>query len=138
MGTRSIIKFVEKWQDAENELVTIYQQYDGYINGVGYKLAEWLKEKTIVNGFGSKDVTNCCNGAGCLAAQFIKDFKDGIGYLYIYPSDCEPQDYNYRVLIDETKTGKADDLITIVVTNWDETEPIFVGSPSELLKFKED
>jgi len=134
MGTRSIIKFVEKWNDNENELVTIYQQYDGYIDGVGKELAKWLASKTIINGFSPReDNRNNANGIGCLVAQFIRDFKKGIGGLYIYPSNCEPQDYNYKVVIDESRKS-----ITIIVTNWDEDKPIFVGSPRELLEFTED
>ncbi len=132
MGTRSIIKFVEKYDyDKEYELVTIYQQYDGYLEGVGRELAQWLSDKEIINGIGLGDNTNRANGVGCLAAQFIKEFKREIGGLYIYPSDAKPQDFNYRVVVDGT--GKADDVIKITVTRYDDKEPIFVGTPSELL-----
>ena len=136
MGTRSIITFTSNG----NTLVSIYQQYDGYIeNGVGHKLAEWLVEKVMVNGFTPNDMrdTTKLNGAGCLVAQFIKDFKNGIGNLYIVEPNSTGEAYNYKVDIDDTRVGNVDDITTITVTNWDEKEPIFVGKPSELLVYKE-
>lgn len=136
MGTRSIITFASNG----NTLVSIYQQYDGYIeNGVGHKLAEWLAEKVMVNGFTPNDMrdTTKLNGAGCLVAQFIKDFKNEIGNLYIIKPNSTGEDYNYKVDIDDTSVGNVNDLVTITVTRFDEEEPIFVGKPSELLTFKE-
>ena len=137
MGTRSTITFTARYEDGDVSLVKIYQQYDGYIKGVGYELAEWLNKKKIVNGITyGEDNTNCANGLGCLAAQFIKEFKKDIGGLYITEmSDTE--DYNYNVIVDEYKTGNLDDFTIISITNWDNEEPIFVGKPSELLEFKE-
>lgn len=132
MGTRSTIKFVEKYNNEERPLVNIYQQCDGYIDGVGYELARWLLGKTIINGFNTNKYTmlDYANGPCCLAAQFIKHFKTDIGGLYIVPMDnC--QDYNYKVVIDNK------DRITISVTHWDETEPFFIGTPESLLVYKE-
>lgn len=139
MGTRSIIKFYGEYGTKKSELVTIYQQWDGYIEGVGFELAEWLMSKKICNGISDQtDKDGYCNGVDCLVAQFIRDFKKGIGNLYIVPSDCEKQDFNYEVIIDGTRTGNVNDLTQITVTNWDETEPIFVGKPSELLEYEEE
>lgn len=142
MGTRSTIKFIEKYDDNEQELVNIYQQYDGYIDGVGKDLAKWLLSKKLVNGFslGMSMEDGYANGVGCLAAQFIKDNKTEIGGLYIDHIEST-EDYNYKVIIDEGKiNGKTniDDITTIIVTNWDDVKPIFRGKPSELLKFTED
>ena len=50
MGTRSTVKFYSEF-DQEEPVVSVYQQYDGYINGVGYDLAIFLKEKTIIHIF---------------------------------------------------------------------------------------
>ena len=57
MGTRSTIAFIDKrvTKDGKvytDELVRIYQQYDGYPSGVGKQLATWLSGKTIVNVYG--------------------------------------------------------------------------------------
>ena len=137
MGTRSTITFVEN----DTELVKIYQQYDGYIDGVGHELAKWLMKMTLVNGFSDASSKNTANGVGCLAAQFIKDYKEGIGGFYIVPLDTSNDniDYNYRVVIKPTYSKTAcNDVTEIIVTNWNETEPVFKGSPAKLLEFKED
>ncbi len=51
MGTRSTITFYEKRGTELIPYVNIYQQYDGYLEGVGEDLCKWLKNKIIVNGF---------------------------------------------------------------------------------------
>ncbi len=136
MGTRSTIRFIEKYEYREKQLVNIYQQFDGYIEGVGYELAKWLINKTIVNGFVSNDEKNNANGIGCLAAQFIKDFKKHIGGLYIVGS-TNAQEYNYDVIIDARKIGRVNDIALIRISKYDEKAPVFIGRPSELLTFKE-
>lgn len=136
MGTRSTIRFIEKYDNEETRLVNIYQQYDGYIEGVGHELAKWLISKTLVRGIYGNNNEDKANGTGCLSAQFIRDFKLNIGGLYIVgPNDNE--EYNYDVIIDNRLTGRVNDITIIRVTKYDEKEPIFVGKPSELLTFKE-
>lgn len=105
MGTRSTVAFIDKRVRDDKvvcskELVRIYQQYDGYPSGVGLKLANWLKDKKIVNGFGYDETAEngYCNGVGCMSAQFIHDFKDGIGNLYITDHD-DNEDYDYKVIV---------------------------------------
>ena len=136
MGTRSTIRFIEKYENRETQLVNIYQQFDGYIEGVGYELAKWLINKTIVNGFVSNDEKNNANGIGRLAAQFIKDFKKHIGGLYIVGS-TNAQEYNYDVIIDARQIGRVNDIALIRISKYDEKAPVFIGRPSELLTFKE-
>lgn len=136
MGTRSTIRFIEKYENRETQLVNIYQQFDGYIEGVGYELAKWLINKTIVNGFVGNDEKNNANGIGCLAAQFIKDFKKYIGGLYIVGS-TNAQEYNYDVIIDARQIGRVNDIALIRISKYDEKAPVFIGRPSELLTFKE-
>lgn len=140
MGTRSTIKFIEKWENGCDELVNIYQQYDGYIDGVGKELARWLLSKTLVNGFrfGMKMKTYA-NGVGCLAAQYIKEFKNEIGDLYLV-SLSDTEEYNYKVIIDSTMingNNPINNIITIIITDYTGKE-IFTGSPRELLSFNED
>ena len=145
MGTRSTITFCEKINDEIQPLVSIYQQYDGYLEGVGKGLCKWLKNKIIVNGFSIYDRRNIANGIGCLIAQYIKDNKDDVGNLYIYPIGeyCEECDYNYSVIIDESWTislyeteRKAEDITTIEVGNWGK-KPFFKGTIQELLDYIE-
>ena len=141
MGTRSTITFYSS-EVPEEPIVTIYQQYDGYISGVGHNLANWLLKMKLINGIGRKHHKwEYANGIGCLIAKFIRDFKVETGNLYITSPDVGKDcDYNYRVYVDfVTKETKADDAITIKVTNWGSKDDyIFVGSPSELLKFDDE
>lgn len=123
MGTRSTIKFYDL-QDQLQPVASIYHQYDGYISSKGYQLANWLKDKKILNGFGNQVIEEgYANGMSCLAAQYIKDFKTRLGGLYMtYPDDL--QDYNYEIrYINGEIIIKVDD--------------IFEGTPDELLNFKE-
>ena len=141
MGTRSTIKFVSSFttnegKTIETPIINIYQQYDGYISGKGHDLARWLLSKSLCNGFGSDTKANAANGVGCLAAQFVKENKRGIGNMYIVPMS-DKESYNYKVIIKDYMEGDLEDLTTIKVTNYNSRKPIFVGSPSELLNFEE-
>jgi len=124
MGTRSTVKFYSG-MDAKNPVASIYQQYDGYISGVGHDLANWLLSKKIVNGFGLDQRMNqgFANGIGCLAAQYVAENKKEIGGFYL-TTESNEQEYNYKVILDGTKFH-----ITV--------DDIFQGSPEELLAFNE-
>lgn len=91
MGTRSTVTFL----DNGIPLCCIYQQFDGYIKeGVGDELKNFVKSKPIVNGIGENE--NVFNGVGCMAAQFIKEFKKEAGGLYLFPLGNK-EEYNYIV-----------------------------------------
>lgn len=140
MGTRSTITFYEKRDDKLIPYVNIYQQYDGYLEGVGKELCEWLKDKIIVNGFSYFDKRNIANGVGCLVAQFISDKKNEVGNFYIYPigEGKDYCDYNYTVIIDETYSErKLKDITTIEVDSWGR-KPFFKGTIQELLDYIEN
>lgn len=146
MGTSSTITFYEKSDDKPIPYASIYQCFDGYLEGVGKDLCMWLKNKIIVNGFSPNDKRNIANGIGCLIAQYIRDHKDDVGDLYIYPIGeyCEGCDYNYSVIIDESWTisfyeteRKAEDITTIEVSNWGKN-PFFKGTIQELLDYIEN
>lgn len=131
MGTRSTIAFIERSTNREGkvfetELVRIYQQFDGYPSGVGKELANWLNNKHIINGIPyGEDVSNCCNGIGCMTAQFIRDFKTDIGGLYITTNN-DFEDYNYRVI-------EENDMITLEAYHWDDAKPFFRGTSKEFI-----
>ena len=96
MGTRSLTFVYEN----DKPILNMYRQFDGYPSGHGAELATFLGsgDRKIVNGFGN-DNADDFNGMGCLAAQMIADFKQGIGGIYIEPvtdEDCG-QDYTYKV-----------------------------------------
>lgn len=113
MGTRSTISFY----DDKEHYVSIYQQYDGYLSGVGQNLYDFLNSKTLVNGLSTRDNT-VANGAGCLFAQFIKEFKTEPGGLYLEPSgngerlfgerNEYDQHYAYHVNVNTEYQGFAD------------------------------
>lgn len=141
MGTRSTITFCEKVDNEIIPYVNIYQQYDGYLDGVGTELCEWLMDKVMVNGISSRENRNIANGIGCLAAQYISDNKYEAGGLYIYPiGDAHKNcDYNYQVIIDEEAVNifgnkKLEDITTIVIDNFGE-EPFFIGTISQFFDY---
>ena len=126
MGTRSTIKFYSEWDD-KKVLLSVYQQYDGYITGVGHDLARWLLDKKIINGISHQTrEEGYANGMGCLAAQFVADMKVGIGGFYLTTEDDEQQ-YNYEV---RYKDGQ----FIIKVDDYGS----FEGTPQELLAYNEE
>lgn len=138
MGTHSTQLFVEKNNEKETPLVNIYTQYDGYIDGVGHQLAEFLLSKKIVNGIpGGMNTSNYANGFGCLIASYIKSIKKEAGNVYITNLE-DKEEYNYKIIFDNDKYFTNDyesvnDLITIEIDSY----PKFKGTPEELLNFKE-
>ena len=141
MGTRSLTRVFEKWEDTKGKeqrqpIVCMYRQYDGYISGHGHELAEFLKPFTIVNGIGLDDKRKIANGMGCLAAQLVAHFKDCPGNIYLYATDVKDcwQEYEYE--IEKTKDKL---IITVYTQNYEsgEWEEIFHGSPEQLLEYVE-
>lgn len=112
MGTRALT-FV---YDADRQpLLNLYRQYDGYIEGHGAELAEFLAGKTLVNGYG-KESTALANGMGCLAASLVAHFKETVGGFYIHSvteTQCG-QDYEYHVYEDK-----------VIVKGYPETYSLF-------------
>lgn len=100
MGTRSLTYVF----DGEEPIVCMYRQFDGYPSGHGKDLAEFLKPIEIVNGLrpGSDNKT-IANGAGCLAAQMIAQFKNEPGGIYLQSvndKDYSWIDYVYKIHVD--------------------------------------
>jgi hypothetical protein len=128
MGTRSTVKFYSEHSTNDAKpMVCIYQQYDGYIEGVGFDLANFLKGKKVINGFndarGESIENGFANGMGCLAAQYIASIKTKIGGVYIADlDDSEDYDYEVRLMDDRSIQIKVDE---------------FIGSPEGLLEYKE-
>jgi hypothetical protein len=74
MGTRCLTNF----RSGDKILCTLYRQMDGYPDGHGQELADFLSGFKVVNGINSNDERECpklANGLGCLAAQVITHFK---------------------------------------------------------------
>ena len=122
MGTRSLTYVYE----GETPIICMYRQFDGYLEGHGQELANFLNELTIGNGISGKpELFTFANGMGCLAAQMIVNFKKSPGGFYIYPVELNQacwQEYEYHVYEKQ-----------VVVKN--PTEVIFEGSYEEFMSF---
>ena len=117
MGTRSLT-FV---YDGEQPIINMYRQFDGYPSGHGQELAEFLNSfDAIVNGIPLGDNRRIANGMGCLAAQMIVNFKNGVGGFYIYSVDSTDcwQDYEYHVY--ENKVVVKNPSEVIFEGNWND------------------
>lgn len=127
MGTRSLIHFKENGV----HLVTVYQQFDGYPDGVGKRLIEFLDKITIINGIGGGQETpeKYANGMNCLAAQFIAKYKTRVGGLYIFPKAATKQNYDYTV---DYVNGE------IQLTIKEYTKRLFKGNIKEAVKYLDE
>ena len=126
MGTRSLT-FV---YDKEVPVLCLYRQFDGYPSGMGLDLANFLNSfDEITNGFKLNEKRKIANGIGCLAAQLVKEMKNGHGSVYLmstFTTDAG-QDYEYHIY--EKR---------IIVKNYNE-QVIFSGNKEQFLEFcKED
>lgn len=92
MGTHSLIIVSN---NSGHIYTIIYQQFDGYLNGVGIHLTNFLSGFKIgtftfiisnnyfVNGLSDMGRNKIANGAGCLAAQIVAHFKTEPGGTYL-------------------------------------------------------
>ena len=127
MGTRSLTKFYESFNSKKDvPFAVMYRQFDGYPDGHGRELAEFLVKRKLVNGIGGRDSSrNAANGMGCLAAQVVSEFKGGeIGGIYLTDDGDHGQDYVYEVHPNKSS-------YTVVVR--DRRKVLFEGSPDAML-----
>jgi len=145
MGTRSLTYIEESYEtavaDEENNngvyeekqnIFCMYRQFDGYLSGHGAELAEFLQDFNVVNGYNSDTPKRSANGMGCLAAQLISHFKDGIGNIYIHHPDDKDCGEEYTYTIYE-KDGK----VRIRAYDVWAKEIIFDGTPEYMLALAE-
>ncbi len=125
MGTRSLTHIAEKGET----ILTLYRQYDGYLQGHGLDLARFLKDISIVNGI-SGNATKIANGMGCLSAQLIAHLKDGVGNLYVYPPNSKDCWEEFTYYIYNEKLGEE---VKIKVED-SRGSTIFNGTPTQLIE----
>ena len=132
MATRAMISIARREEgvsfseEPKETIVDIYNHWDGYPEGLGVKLASYLKDKKVVNGLGRHDY-DLFNGMGCLAASVIAELKDSPGNVYIEPREIHAWvEYQYYVW---GNTGKD-----IWISIFNREECIFVGKPEKLLE----
>lgn len=99
MGTSSI---THVFNEDGVLLVSLQGQMDGYLEGHGKELVDFIDGKKIINGITpGKDLSNSFNGMECLAAALVAHFKTSIGdyYLAVPVDEMEDEldDYVYRV-----------------------------------------
>ena len=137
MGTRATIHIAKREEGVsfseipEKKLVSIYNQYDGYPDGLGVTLANYLLGTKIVNGLGG-DRDTVFNGLGCMAASIIAELKEEAGNVYI-DNPNSPHgwlDYEYVIWGSDHKD--------IWISIFDGSNCIFVGKPYKLLREYED
>jgi hypothetical protein len=135
MGTRSLT-FV---YDGDKPILNLYRQYDGYPTGHGAELAQFLEGFTIVNGIG-RETNRVANGMGCLAAQVVAHFKDGVGGVYIHSVDSKEcgQDYEYHVYQKDGElrvriTDRGCNMFGLTIS--DTNASIFDGSVADFVMF---
>lgn len=141
MGTRSLTFVYDgRWDkkniEKGNAILCFYRQMDGYPDGHGKELADFLKNFTIINGIsGDAKESSHANGAGCLAAQMVKHFKDDVGGIYLRkPTEDHDsgQEYEYRIYVND----QAEPQITMVVGDVLDfkkyaTKELFRGDPKD-------
>ena len=141
MGTRCLTHFIN---EQGNDIVTMYRQYDGYLEGHGKDLAEFLAPFYVTNGISFGEKRKTANGMSCLTAQAIAHFKNesGAGGIYLEPANTKDcwEEYNYTVYLDTravgrpTEKGLTDEgVLKIKVENVYSLEIIFDGTAQELL-----
>ena len=141
MSTRAIIRVAEREEgvsfseQTDKIRVQIYHHYDGYPEGLGVTLANYLNPKKIVNGIPLKPTSSVdlANGMGCLAASLIKHLKEKPGNVYIDYPNAERIDIDYTYYIWGTE-GK-DIWISIFEPGTNSSSIcIFVGTPQMLIE----
>ena len=143
MGTRSLTIVKESLIQSTKELVVIYKQTDGYPEGMGMKLANFLEGYKIINGIPPDPDPKSANGMHDLAAQLVAEFTNGIGEIYLHPSGTRDvwEEFIYYIYLG------PDNILRIQVVQacrikdnqsgeWNIVEDkIFDGTPTEVKKW---
>ena len=142
MSTRSLVRFAKREdgvsfsEHPEKVEVQVYKHYDGYPEGHPVDLAKFLNRFRIVNGL-TNDSTEVANGLGCLAAQYVAEFKMEPGDLYIENPDSKHFDIEYITYVwGDYHKGIWMSIFRVGYEKEDKC--IFVGKPQQLIdKYEE-
>lgn len=91
MGTRSTTRVY----DGDRMILSLYCQFDGYHDGVGKQLAEFIQSRPFVNGISGNNLV--FNGIGCFAAQLVASLKEKAGLWYVTGKEDQREEYNYEI-----------------------------------------
>ena len=127
MGTRSLTIPYENKGGRQVPIYKMHRQFDGYPEGHGVELAEFLADFTMMNGLTPDRNGKIANGMDCLAAQMIAHFKTEPGNIYVMSVEIENagQEYEYHVQLEYGQ------LIIKVISMYD--GEIFNGTAQEFL-----
>ena len=137
MGTRSTYRIIEQYTDEKTqkvvnqEICLMYRQFDGYPSGHPLETAEWLASGKVVNGYSLNVDTLLFNGAGCLAAQLVAKYKEGVGGTYIQSLNSRGnswEDYLYDIIVKEDQSIEY-----VCYENGSRKKELFRGSPSDFV-----
>lgn len=99
MGTRSVTQVTHQWVGGKGKVVhdaSIYRHWDGYLDGHGKWLADFLKDTVVTNG--SIDGAKNFNGPGRLAAGIVHALIEDGHDPDLMPQDTEcGQEYEYHI-----------------------------------------
>lgn len=134
MGTRSLTYVYQSYKNSEGKkvnepIICLYRQYDGYVEGHGAELAEYLASGNIVNGLGVGEAEGVWNGMGCLAAQLVAHFKKEPGNFYLHApilNRDDWQEFEYHVF---------DDKVIVYSIGSNNDNVLFEGTYAEFAKF---
>lgn len=129
MSTRSITTVRSKWtgeKDWETH-ANIYRHHDGYLEGQGAWLFEFLNGLKIINGIPGNPPPRYANGPGRLAAQLVAALQDDDHSPDLLASENPNagQEYHYRI---DVEFGPNGGTIKVAVFNGPMT---FFGSGGE-------
>ena len=102
MGTRSLTRVIprqkglsydEGHKHVDKSSINMYRQYDGYPQGHGLELAEFLSDFTVVNGLGADSYQGkiAKDGPGNVYLEALDDGDHWEEYIYtLFPKEGEP------------------------------------------------
>ena len=138
MGTRCLTITIN---EDGYKIMSMYRQFDGYPDGHGLELANFLNGMVIGNGIGIEEekLEKFANGMGCLSAQIVNNFKENPGGIYLYPTSQNVSvSYIYTVTTATNRTNRELIETKIECMAAYNKKVLFNGSPADLLKWIED
>lgn len=97
MSTPCKINFYEN----EKYICTVYHHSNGYPDGVGNDIKEFIKSGKFINGLSINITERLFNGFGDCVAQYIAYVKKEPGSVYMISEKSWNTDYDYYINFDK-------------------------------------
>lgn len=96
MSTNGVL-YIHAQEEDTDILCGLLSHYDGYPEGYGKEIEDFLNSITLVNGLNSKQQNKrVANGMDCLAAQLVVHFKKRPGDFYLGSESYLQHDYPFE------------------------------------------